>query len=182
MDARSWFLAFHLLGVLIYAGGLLMLSRLLAFTVQQPPETRDRLVTFVRRSYFFMTLPGLVLLLTFGLLLFLKVGEAGGGPLDYLKPYADVEHTIRMPWYSTFHAKFVLFAILVYLDISMGRQIMKLGRGESTASPRRFKILHGCMALIILLIVILMEAGPLKGPSVDAMFGKRTHASAPDTP
>ncbi|NUQ33326.1 MAG: CopD family protein [Planctomycetaceae bacterium] len=182
MDMRNWFLAFHMLGVIVYAGSLLTLSRLLAFTVAQPAETRERLIPFVRRSYFFVTLPSLIVLLIFGLLLIFKVGEPGGGILDYLKPYADEAHTIRTPWYSTFHAKLVLFASLVAIDISMGRSIGKLSRGVTTLSPRRFKMLHGLMALIILLIVILMEAGPLKGPTIDAYFPKHHAAQTAQQP
>ncbi len=164
MDAKSWFITFHLIGLFIYLGGLLNLSRLLGYHVREEEGVRKRLSWMEKRMYFFVTLPGLALALIFGLLLLFGVGQPGtlGDSLGrYFKP-KDIAGS-KSFWYVTFHLKFVIVAALLGLDFYMGRQIVRLDQGKELPPAKHFKILHGLMAFLIIAIVILMKAGPLKG-------------------
>jgi|GEM_PF-815441 len=178
MTPNGWFLAFHLIGLFIYIGGLLNLSRLLGYHVKEEAAVRERLSWMEKRMYFFVTLPGLVIAVVFGLLMLYGVGSGSDlGVAHYLKPRVqagDVE--IPSYWYATFHAKFLLITILVCLDIYMGREIVKLGKGGEPPKAKKFKILHGLMALTIISIVILVKAGPLKGEHFQKDAGAEVEA------
>lgn len=155
MAGNGWFLAFHLIGLFIYVGGLLNLSRLLGYHVKEEAAVRERLSWMEKRMYFFVTLPGLAIALTFGVLMIIGVGSRS--PDAGMAYYMDADAF----WGATFHAKFLLIAILIGLDVYMGSQIMKLAKGGEPPKPTKFKILHGLIALTLIAIVILMKGQPL---------------------
>jgi len=169
MSPNKWFLAFHLIGLVIYLGGLLNLSRLLGYHVKENAEVRARLSWMEKRMYFFVTLPGLLIAATFGLLMLLGVGQEGtvGDALQwYYKPRVtplDGGEAVKSAWYVSFHAKSALIVLLLVLDFFLGRQIVQLAKGGEPPKAVRFKILHGMIALVTILIIILMVAKPLGG-------------------
>lgn len=165
MSPNKWFLAFHLIGLVIYLGGLLNLSRMLGYHVKESAEVRARLSWMEKRMYFFVTLPGLAIAATFGLLMLFGVGSEGmaGNAIQHYYVPRVAETGEKSAWYATFHAKSVLIVILLVLDFFLGRQIVTLAKGGEPPKPARFKILHGLIALVTILIIILMVARPLAG-------------------
>ncbi len=165
MTAILWFKAFHIIGLIIYLGGLLNLSRMLGYHVKEAPEVRARLSWMEKRMYFFVTLPGFGIALIFGLLMLFGVGtdaSVGESLAGYYKPRVD-ETGEKSHWYVTFHIKSLAIVLLLCLDFYLGRQIVNLAKGGEPPSPVRFKILHGLIALLTVLIIIMMVAGPAKG-------------------
>jgi uncharacterized membrane protein len=142
---------------------------MLGYHVKENAEVRARLSWMEKRMYFFVTLPGLAIAATFGMLMLLGVGQEGtvGDALtNYYKPTSVSPETgekIHTAWYVTFHAKSTLIFVLICLDAYMGRQIVKLAKGGEPPKPVRFKILHGLIALVTVAIIILMVARPLAG-------------------
>jgi uncharacterized integral membrane protein (TIGR00701 family) len=161
---NEWFKAIHLIGLVIYLGGLLNLSRMLGYHVKESAEVRARLSWMEKRMYFFVTLPGLGIAVIFGVLMLLGVGtesSVGEAISYYFKPRTSLGE--KSAWFVTFHIKGVAILVLLALDFYLGRQIVNLAKGGEPPSPVRFKILHGMIALVTVLIIILMVAGPVRG-------------------
>lgn len=172
MHMRDWFLAFHLIGVAVYAGSMLTISLALVLAARRPADDQRRVLPLLRKLYGALAHPAMGLLLVFGLLLFFRVGTDGSA-LDYLRPYHD-GHVVRTYWYSTFHAKLVLFAVLLISDILMFRKLARACVSGEVRSGRPFAIAHIVGLATIALIVVLMEAGPLKGPFINDILGAPT--------
>lgn len=173
---HEWFKALHLVGVLFWMGSLLLLSRYMTFTMRTASmEARREMLQFARRTYTFIAMPGGFITLLFGLLMLFGVGVEGATMGDYLMPVVrdaagekllDVDgNSIKSLWWITFHVKLVMVAVLLGMDIALGRKIMRLSREESPThpNPAMFTVVHGIMGLMVVVIILLMLAGVLKG-------------------
>lgn len=153
---HRWLLAFHLISLFIWIGGLLNLSRFLGYHVGESESTQVRLSRIEKRMYFFVTLPGGILSMITGLMLLHGVGSASdASPREflswYLSPWTDAG--TRSFWYVTFHVKLTLVGVLWLLDIYLGRQILLLSRGESPRSGVPFGAL---MAIVLFMAGFLV--------------------------
>ncbi|MCA8938320.1 MAG: hypothetical protein KDB07_00805 [Planctomycetes bacterium] len=208
---------------MVYLGSLLNLSRILGYHAKEEREVRIRLSRMEKRMYFAVNLPGLLIMLTFGLLMLLGIGRSGGkgeGILNYLRPNEQVlvlksaleqenptvyhrailedsfeqrqvedkwlvtfkarvsngEGTVvvedrqislegegalkkvRTPWGAVFHAKVVCMLLILVLDLFVMKQILAMARDpEFVPHPRRFKILHGLIALLMIAMIVLVR-------------------------
>ena len=149
----QWILGLHVIGIIVWMGGLVTLARLVGHHAGlESKEARASLVRFERRSYFAAILPGFLLALFTGLTMLLFKGNGIG---HYLS--ADG------PWGATFHAKLTLVAILIVLDQLILSKMRKLHR-EDVGSKPFFMATHGIVGLIFMIIVLLVETNVL-GPS-----------------
>ncbi|MCC6573029.1 MAG: CopD family protein [Planctomycetes bacterium] len=159
-----WIKSFHLISLFIWVGGLLGLSRMLGYHVKENEETRAALSRIEKRMYYFVTVPGGVLALITGLMLLFGVGREGVTPMEtalsYLAPRDAGGH--ETPWYITFHVKLALVVALLGCDFYLGSQIRMLARGGTPPGKARYSALHGIISVILMAIVILMIAGPLR--------------------
>lgn len=164
MAAHPWILALHLIGLFLWVGTLLVLSRLLVFHARQP-EHNQALLAFMRRLYFGACVPGGALAIIAGLLMLHGVGSQLGGPGAALKHYFSPRLESGAPsfWYVTFHVKMVSVFLLWLCDIFLYRQLVHLGRDtKSPAWP--LATLMGVIATISMLLLVWLPLGALDVP------------------
>jgi uncharacterized integral membrane protein (TIGR00701 family) len=148
----NWILALHIIGIIVWMGGLSMLSRLLGFHAeQQSAEVRKTLQRFEHRSYFWAVMAAFALTLGTGLyMLFAK----GNGIAHYVGSGS--------PWGATFHAKLTLVVVLIVLDHLVMRKMKKLHR-EDEGTKSFFMAVHGVSGVLFMAVVILVKTNLLGG-------------------
>ena len=159
-----WIKSFHLISLFIWVGSLLGLSRMLGYHVKEDEPTRAALSRIERRMYYFVCVPGGVLSIITGLMLLFGVTHPTMSPMEsaswYLSPRDGSGHETF--WYVTFHVKLALVLALIGCDFYLHSQIKKLAAGGPPPGKARFSALHGIIATIVIAIVILVIAGPLR--------------------
>lgn len=167
MSANPWIITIHLIALFIWLGHLLATSRALAFAAQQPEESRNKLVLWLRRSWNISSPFGLVVFVT-GTMMLLGTGMPGAGHGETLKNYLAPRVADGGPsfWYITFHVKLVSALLLGFCDFWLGAQIFRLARG---AEPKRVWPLATLLgiggALIAHVLVWLSLSGLGVGPA-----------------
>lgn len=144
----SWLLAFHIIGNIVWMGGLVTLARLLGHHASlEDKGARESLIRFEKRSYFVAILPGFLLALGTGLVLIIT-----RGPAFYLDPSG--------PWGATFHAKLTLVVALIVFDQLVLHKMRKLHRDDE-GSRGFFMASHGIVGLIFIVVVVLVKTNLL---------------------
>ena len=138
-------LAFHLIGMVLWIGGLMTFSRLVGHHARLGPAANDTLLSFQKKSYFIGVLPGGLLTIVMGLGLLMS--QPGG-----MKHYLAADG----PWGITFHVKLSLVLFIFISDIVCFAQLRKLSKGESV-SRGLVMALHGLVALAFIAIVLLVK-------------------------
>ena len=148
----TWLASFHIIGLIVWLGGLITLGRLLGHHASlESAEARKSLIDFERKSYFFAVLPGFLVALITGLVLLMT---NGGGPANYFGSEGG--------WGMTFHLKMTLVIVLIVLDQLVGAKMRKL-HSEDQGSRAFFMATHGIIALIMILIVVMVKTNILGG-------------------
>ena len=134
-------LAIHLVGVVMWMGSLLALSRVLSFHTREPPSVRPRFSNLERRLDLFAAVPGAVVTL------------ATGALQIALKPDG---------WFAVslwLHIKLLLVAGILYLHIALHVRHRGLAREPADqVIPRAFfGISHGLLALLLIAVMLLAE-------------------------
>jgi len=129
-----WLKFLHVLGVLIYAGGFLTLTRMVGKAVRfENPASRVEAYASFRRMHKFVDWGGLAILLITGLWI-LIADPASKGYLS--KPY--------------FHAKLTFIVVLLACDVWFTRVFFRM-KGDGPQPPvARFMAMHGVVGLAIL--------------------------------
>jgi uncharacterized membrane protein len=134
MTANGWILRLHLIALFFWIGNLLVLSRLMAFYTEQPEEMQQRLLPLAQRIWRVAVSPSGALVLITGLMMLHGVGtprSVGDSLSWYFKPrLPDGEPSL---WYVTFHVKLVAFAVIMFSDFWIGRQIYRVANGRMPA-------------------------------------------------
>jgi putative membrane protein len=136
----NWGIVFHLFGVVIWLGSLLMIASMLALTTEEVGAARERLILISRRLFQIGCNIGALATVFFGILLIL------------LNPA-----TLMGGW---LHVKLVLVLVLLYLHYRLYRRILKLESDPSGASAREFKMIHGIVSMLLLAILALAVLKP----------------------
>ena len=126
----------HVLGVVLYAGGLMALSRLVGHAVRFPDATaRSEAYRIFKRMHMFVDWGGLALMLVTGIWLIARE------PQRYFGEEAQ----------SAFmHPKLTLVLILIICDVIFSRKLFALrGEGEQPKATG-FRILHGLIGLSVI--------------------------------
>ncbi len=148
----QWLLGFHIIGIIVWMGGLATIGRLLGHhAALESSEARQSLVSFERKSYMFAVLPGFLLALGTGLGMLLFKGNGIG---HYLSPDG--------PWGATFHAKLTLVVGLIVIDQLVFAKMRKLHR-EDEGSRSFFMATHGIVGLLFIAVVLLVKTNLLGG-------------------
>ena len=140
----KWYLVFHIIGFIFWAGGLLDISRILGYHVKEEIAVQKRLSWMEFRMFWFVSTPGLIVTWAMGLALFLT----GGGVDVYLKGAG---------W---FHGKLTAVLVLTIIHFLIGRSVMQLRAEPKISNPAKFKALHGIAGLCVVAIVILVMIKP----------------------
>jgi putative membrane protein len=143
---RATLLALHLLGVVLWMGGLLTFSRILGYHTRESPSVRPRYTWLEGRLNYLVTVPGAVLTLIFGLWL-----TANYGGLDWLRV------TLWMQW------KLALVAVILVIHGVLTLKHRRIQRSPPDAPMKRavFAALHGTLGLLLIAILFLAAHKPL---------------------
>lgn len=137
-NVRGWVMVFHLIGVVFWVGGLLVLARVLRFHADEPPSVRPVLSRLEGWLQYFFILPGALLVLGCGAWLTRNQGLAW----------------LRVSLWM--HAKLVLIALLCFVHLAL----WSAQRRVKKTDPQRGVVRGGWklqqLALWVLLVAISM--------------------------
>lgn len=136
----AWAVVFHLFGVIVWLGGLLVLTSFLGLVPEEVGVARERFLFAARRLFDRAANVGAALALAFGVLLVL------------LEPAV-----LRHGW---FHLKLLLVAALLVVHVQVRRRITALESDPGSASGREFRIVHGVISALLLALLIVAVLRP----------------------
>ena len=136
----NWILVIHLFGVILWIGGLLTVTSLMAQVPDEVGAMRERLIGASNRILRMSGHAGAAIAILFGLL---AIGAA---------PYL-----LTQPW---LHAKLGLVVVLLFFHFRLARRLGHLERERSEATRREFRMVHGIVSLLVLLILIMVLVKP----------------------
>ena len=139
----AYSLAVHIIGVVFWLGGLLVLTRLLKMSVAEgalPDGARTSVAQMIKRGYFGFVISGAVLSLGSGIY---QILERGFG------------FYMAQGW---FHGKLTLVIILLVVTIVFGAQVKGAAAGRSV-KPGLVGMLHGVTSASLVLIAFLTLVG-----------------------
>jgi putative membrane protein len=119
----------HVLFIMVWIGNLLALTRMLAYKKKLSTEAMKEFLPLLRRMYLFIGLPSLVLAVLFG------------GALLAIAPLGK-----SLGW---LHMKLTATVLLIVIDMAIGSALEKGVAGLPLPSPRRFKLFHGGVGLLV---------------------------------
>ncbi|MFN8575306.1 MAG: DUF2269 family protein [Candidatus Sericytochromatia bacterium] len=133
--------AIHLLGIILWTGGLMNLTRMVSFHMQEESEVQKRLHYIEDRIFKFVTLPGLILTLVAGFYMLLT----------------NMEFYMKQPW---MHAKLLFVGIMVVVTALLQGKLKELGTNTEKQNPKMFKMLHGITGLMLILTLVMIYVRP----------------------
>ena len=137
----NWWLTFHLLGMILWTGGLLTVSRMAAYHTAEASVVKPRLAWVEGRLYWLVTVPGMIITLI------TAMGILSASPL----PYGD---------FGWFHTKMGLVALLLILHGVMHVKLKGLKADPARAKKAVFSAVHGTIGLTIIGILIMVKVQP----------------------
>jgi putative membrane protein len=139
-------LSLHLLGVVLWTGGLLNLTRILGYHARESPSVRPRYSWLEGRLDFLVTVPGALLTVGTG------VAQAWLDGAAYLQ---------AATW---LHVKLALVAVVAILHVWVSRRHRALARGPAAAPMKRapYAAIHGTLGLIVIAILFLAVYKPMR--------------------
>ena len=137
----AWILVFHLTGLVFWLGSLLVVTHVLAIHSEEPSTvSRATLGRLEMKLLNGMAHPGAALMVITGTIL---IGEN--------------PHYLREHW---LHAKLLLVALLLVLDIRVYFRTMAFLAGKAQLRRRECMALHGAISLVFFGILILVLIRP----------------------
>ena len=136
----SWGIVFHVFGVIIWIGNLLVIASMLSLATEEVGAARERLIMVSRRLFQIGGNLGALATVFFGIILIL------------LDPAV-----LMVGW---LHTKLVLVLVLLYFHYRLYRRILNLENDPSGASTREFKMIHGIVSALLLAILALAVLKP----------------------
>lgn len=142
---RGWLVGLHLIGVVLWMGGLLAFSRILGYQSKELPSVRPRLTFIEGRLNWLVAVPGAVLTTVFGVWLAVQHGEA---------------------WFRVslwMHYKLALVVVVAVIHVVLTVKIAQIRRAAPTEPMSRglYAALHGTVGLLLIAIVLLATNQPM---------------------
>jgi putative membrane protein len=136
----AWILAFHVFGVILWMGSLLVLCSLLGLVADEVGVSKERFLVAARRLFDFSANGGAMATIGFGIwLIFLDPG------------------VLRQGW---LHIKLLLVLVMVVMHARLYRRINALEAEPSGANRREFAMTHGILSALLLAILLLVFLRP----------------------
>ena len=142
MEYYSYVKFFHIVGIVVWVGSLLGLSRMLAFHAQEEIMVQERLSWIERRGYLFVQLPGMIITILSGLFI-LMINPAiikGSG------------------W---FHVKALFIVFLIVFDQLLWASAKKMRQNPEKSNPKKFKAFHGIAAFCFMVVAFMAIVKPM---------------------
>ncbi len=131
-------IAFHLLGLVFWIGGLLFASSIIKYAPLGGPTA---IQTLSKKTLFGYIVPGLLLMISSGLYQLMT-----GGLSVYMK----------QGW---MHTKLTFIVILIWSTIMLSLALIRISKGQSV-NPKIGSIHHGIVALCLTVIIFLTIIKP----------------------
>ncbi|HTT74502.1 MAG TPA: CopD family protein [Candidatus Binataceae bacterium] len=136
----NWILVFHLFGVILWLGGLLTVTSMMALVPAEVGAARERLIGASNRILRMSGHAGAAIAILFGILALV------------VAPYL-----LTQPW---LHVKLALVAVLLFFHIRLARRLNRLERDRTEATSGEFRMVHGIISLLLLFILIMVLVKP----------------------
>ncbi len=136
----KWAIVFHLFGVIVWIGNLLVIASMLSLVTEEVGTARERLVLVARRLFQIGCNLGALATVFFGIVLIL------------LDP-----GVLTVGW---LHVKLLLVLVLLYFHYRLYRRILNLESDPASASAGEFKMIHGLVSALLLAILALALIKP----------------------
>lgn len=137
----AWTLVFHMIGLVFWLGGLLVVTHTLALhTAEDSPEARGALGRLESKLLRGLAHPGAAIMVVTGFML------VGHDP-----------NLLRQHW---LHAKLLLVVILIALDLRVTFRARAFQDGTIEMTRGECMALHGAIALVFTVILILVLVKP----------------------
>jgi len=133
-------LVFHVFGVILWMGSLLVISSMMAVVPDEVGAARERVIVIARRLFHVSSNIGAIVTVVFGIFLVL------------LDP--------RVMMHGWMHAKIALVLVLLFFHVKLYRRVIALESDPGTATRGEFSMIHGVVSLLLLLILILVLVQP----------------------
>lgn len=135
----QWSFAIHLIGIVMWLGGLLMLTRFARIAGDPALASNPPFVKVMRKSWFIYVVQGLAITVLTG---FYQL-FAGAGPGFYLK----------QGW---FHGKITLVLVLIVATAMLGFEIKNISESRP-ANPNRLRVIQILSVVGLVGIVLLTK-------------------------
>jgi putative membrane protein len=133
-------LVFHIFGVILWMGSLLVISSMMALLPDEVGAARERIVVIARRLFHVSSNIGAIVTVVFGIFIVL------------LNPAIMLQ--------GWMHAKIALVLVLLVFHVRLYWRVTALESDPGSATRREFTILHGIFSLLLLLILVLVLVKP----------------------
>lgn len=142
---RGWLIGFHLIGVVLWMGGLLAFSRILGYHARELASARPRFTFIEGRLNWLVAVPGAIVTIVFGVWLAQQHGRA---------------------WFRVaawMHWKLALVAAVAVIHVVLTVKHRQILRAPPSAPMSRalFAALHGTIGLLLIAIVLLATNQPM---------------------
>lgn len=139
-----WLLAFHVVGVVMWLGSLMALSRVLGYHTREPPSVRPRFSFVEGRLDVGGAMPGALLTLLTGL------GLLAMEPMGWFRAQGWLHTKLLL----------VLFLALIHGGVRIRYRRMARQRADQPTSRAFFGAAHGIVGLLLIGIIILAIVRP----------------------
>lgn len=136
----NWILVFHVFGAIVWVGGLLVVSSMLALVPEEVGVAKERAIVIARRLFQVTCNIGAVVTVLFGAFAILA------------QPMV-----LNRGW---LHVKILLVLVLLGVHVQLYRRIVALGNDPNSATRREFSIMHGIVSALLLAILCLVFLKP----------------------
>lgn len=136
----GWLIVFHLFGVIMWIGSLLVISSMLSRVTEEVGVARERMIVMSRRLFQVTCNIGAAAAVVFGILLMIFEPQL-----------------LMQGW---LHVKLALVAVLLYFHYRIYRRILRLENDATSVSAGEFKMAHGVISLLLLAILALAVLKP----------------------
>jgi putative membrane protein len=142
---RATLLAFHLVGVVLWMGGLLTFSRILGYHAREAPSVRPRYTWLEGRLNGLVALPGAVITIGFGIWLLDVYGLAW----------------LRVARWMHYKLALVGVVVVLHLLLTLKQRVIARQRPDEPVSRALFAALHGTIGLLLIAIFLLATHQPM---------------------
>jgi putative membrane protein len=131
---------FHLFGVILWIGSLLVISSMMALVPDEVGAARERMIVIARRLFHVSSNIGAIVTVVFGIFLVLL--------------------NLNVMLHGWMHAKIALVLVLLFFHVKLYRRVIALESDPGSATRREFSIIHGIVSLLLFLILVLVLVRP----------------------
>jgi putative membrane protein len=145
MMPRGWLVGFHLIGVVLWMGGLMSFSRILGYHSKELPSARPRFTVIEGRLNWLVAVPGALLTLVFGVWLAWEHGMAW----------------FRVASWLHYKLTLVLAVVVVHTLLTVKHHQIRRAHPAAPMSRGLYAALHGIVGLLLIAIVLLATNQPM---------------------